>query len=72
MRSEILKKIADRVPLETKIKVQLEMGAIDLITKLGYRESKPWDESESDMLAKISEWAKVETDYIMKKVNKNV
>ena len=42
----MINKILKETPLETRLKVSNEMAFIMLITKLGYRESKMWDEND--------------------------
>lgn len=64
-KSDIIQKILDRIPIETKIKVLNEMTFITLICDLGYREDKMWDKSEDHILNKLMELANKHTDEIL-------
>jgi len=70
MRSKIVEDILKRTPLKTRIKVDIHASFINLITELGYRESKCWTEDEDPILQKITELANKTTDYIMESINR--
>lgn len=64
MRSKIAEKILKETPLEVRLKVSNEMAFIMLLSELGYRENKMWDESdekEMEILHKLCEFAKKHT-----------
>ena len=57
IKSSRIADILKETPLEIRLSVNNEMAFIELITKLGYRESKPWSDDENDILQKIWELA---------------
>jgi hypothetical protein len=60
MKSPLIEKILKETPLETRLKVSNEMAFIMLITDLGFRENKMWDENdpkEMELLGKICKFA---------------
>lgn len=66
--SEILKKLMDEIPLETKIKVSNEMAFINLIVELGYREDKMWTDDEDKLLNKLCKLAEKHTKSILEDI----
>ena len=68
MRSKIIEDILKRTPLKTRIKVDIQASFINLITELGYRESKSWTEDEDLILQKLTDLANQTTDYIMESI----
>lgn len=67
-KENLVDQILNNVPLETKVKVATEMAFINLITELGYRENKAWDEgNEEDMrvLKKLTSLAKEQTKHLL-------
>lgn len=61
------------IPLETRFKILLEMFYINLITDLGFREEKMWNENnEEDMklLNKILKTAKKDTELLVEEVDR--
>lgn len=73
MRSELVKKILKETPLETRLKVSNEMAFIMLITDLGFRESKMWnedDEKDNELLDKLMKFAKEHTANQMKTIER--
>jgi hypothetical protein len=70
MKSKIVEDILKRTPLKTRIKVDMQAAFINLITELGYRESKSWTEDEEPILQKLTEIANKTTDYIMESIDK--
>ncbi len=68
MRRDIITKLLESIPLETRIKVSIECAFITLITELGYRESKMWTDEEQPILDKLMKLAKEETDSILKEI----
>jgi len=73
MISDYLDKVADEIPLEIKIKVPTEMFMMLLLTELGYREDKPWTDSEEDVaeMIKLKSIAGRLTDSIMKTIERD-
>ena len=69
MRSKIVEDILKRTPLKTRIEVDIQASFINLISELGYRESKYWTEDENPILQKLTELANKTTDYIMESIN---
>lgn len=59
-------KMIAEIPVRTKIKVGIEMSMIDLITRMGYREDKMWDDSENDKLTILMTCAKELSDRMFK------
>jgi hypothetical protein len=58
--SKLIEDLMKSIPLESKLKTSNEMMFIDLLSYLGYREDKMWDETneeENNLLRKISEKA---------------
>lgn len=47
--------------LETRLKISNEMMFVELITQLGFRESKPWTKEEDEMLGKLCQLADLHT-----------
>ena len=73
MRSEIIKRIMRETPLETRLKVSNEMAFIMLITDLGFREDKMWDENnekDNELLGKLMKFAKEHTANQMKTIER--
>ena len=69
MKSKIVEDILTRTPLKTRIEVDIQASFLNLITELGYRESKCWTEDEDPILKKLTELANKTTDYIMESIN---
>ena len=69
MRSKIIEDILKKTPIKTRIKVDIQSAFINLITELGYRESKYWTEDEEPILQKLTELANQTTDYIMESID---
>jgi hypothetical protein len=69
MRSKIVEDILKKTPLKTRIKVDIQTSFINLITELGYRESKHWTEDEDPILRRLTDLANKTTDYIMESVS---
>jgi hypothetical protein len=73
MRSDLITKILKETPLEIRLKVSNEMAFIHLITELGYRENKAWDETDdkdNEILNKLMKLAKEHTEHQMKTIEK--
>jgi hypothetical protein len=71
MRSPLIKKILKETPLETRLKVSNEMAFIMLITELGFRENKMWNENdpkEMELLGKLCKFAEEHTKNQMKTI----
>lgn len=71
MKSELFEKILRETSLEIRFKVLLELFYLNLITDLGFREEKMWNENnEEDMklLNKILEAAKKDSDSLLEEV----
>jgi len=68
--SDYLDKVADEIPLETKIGIPVEMFMMNLLVELGYREDKAWTDSEEDILEmrKLREVSGKLTKTIMKTI----
>jgi len=67
-KSEIIDRIRKRTTLKTRLKVLNQMGFIDLITELGYREEKMWTDEEDPLLQKLCDLADIHTDRCLKNV----
>ncbi len=73
MRSKLISKLLKETPLETRLKVGNEMAFIMLITELGYRENKMWDENDekdNEILNKLLKFAKEHTENQMKTIER--
>ena len=73
MRSKLIDKILKETPLAIRLKVSNEMAFIMLITDLGFREDKMWDESNEEdniLLAKLMKFAKEHTDNQLKSIER--
>lgn len=73
MRSKIIEKILKETPLKTRLKVSNEMAFIHLITELGYREDKAWDENDEEdnrILLKLTALANEHTNNQMKTIDR--
>lgn len=57
MKSEIISRILKKVPLEIRLRVNIQMGMIDMLTEAGYREDKMWGADEDVQFGKIYECA---------------
>lgn len=71
MRSKLVEKLLKETPLEIRLKVSNEMAFIMLITELGYRENKMWDENnekDNEILNKLLRFAKKHTEDQMKTI----
>lgn len=55
--------------LEDKLKVCNELGFISLLSELGFRDEKPWDDSENELLGRLIDCAKKHTEMQMKIIN---
>jgi len=53
MKSDIISKILKETPLEIRLNVDNEFAFINLITELGFREDKMWEDCEDPMLRKL-------------------
>lgn len=51
--------------IEQKIRISTEFAFIDLINELGYRDKKPWDDSESGGLTNLMKLAEKHTERII-------
>ncbi len=75
MRSKIVEKILRETPLSIRLKVSNEMAFIMLLTKLGYREDKMWDErdeKEMKILHELCVFAEEHTNHQMNTIKKYV
>ncbi len=75
MRSKILERILHETPLSIKLKVSNEMAFIMLLTELGFRENKMWDErdeKEQEVLAKLIAFAEKHTDSQLREIKAHV
>jgi len=69
MRSALLDKILKETPLDTRLKVSNQAAFINLITELGFRENKSWDEEDEKdnaLLLKLTKLANEHTDNQVK------
>lgn len=57
MKNPLIEKILKETPLETRLKVDIELAFINLLTELGYRENKVWEDDEEDKLQRLFELA---------------
>lgn len=71
-KNNIINKIREEIKLKTDIKVVNEMGFIDLITSLGYREDKMWSDNEDELLQKLCDLAENHTELIVKQINEQI
>jgi hypothetical protein len=53
----MIDKLLKETPLETRLRVSFQMSFINLITELGYRESKMWGSDEDETLKKLCDLA---------------
>lgn len=60
--------ILAKIPLKTRLKVLNEIGFINLIHDLGYRESKMWGEEEDPILEKLLLNAESHTEQIIEAI----
>lgn len=58
-------------PLKTKIKVINKVAFITLLTKLGLRENKVWEDAENEMLDKLTKFSDRHTKRILKEIKKH-
>lgn len=49
----VLDRLRKKITLEMRLEASNTAAFIDLITDLGYRESKPWSSDEDDLLNEI-------------------
>ena len=73
MKSKILEKIVKEIPLEIRLKVSNEMAFISLITDLGYRKDKMWDENDkvdNEIFCKLMKLAKEHTAHQLEEIEK--
>ena len=49
--------LTSKIPLDVRLRVSTQMGFINLITELGYREDKMWSDEEDDVLNKLIDLA---------------
>jgi len=72
MKNQIEKMIKE-IPLKIRLKVSNEMAFMDLITELGYREDKMWDESDekdNEIFNKLMKLAREHTEYQMNEIQR--
>jgi hypothetical protein len=70
---DIVKELLKQTPLETRLKVSIEMTFIQILVELGFIESRPWDsENEEDnrILKIILDTSEKESKYLAKQVKK--
>lgn len=65
-----IEKILKETPLKVRLQVSNEMMFISLLSKLGFRENKMWEESENEMLSKICKLAEEHTEHQLKQIRK--
>jgi len=70
--SSIIKEIVENTPLETKIRVDIEMSMIKMLTDAGYREDKAWTDDEDPQLSALSKCAKECAEWVMEEVEKHI
>ena len=58
-----IKEILKNTPLKNRLKVNNEMAFIQLLTVLGYREDKMWEDSENELLSKLCKFADEQTEH---------
>lgn len=54
--------------LETRLKVSNEIAFINLLTELGFRESKSWTPEEDEMLGKLCQFAHKHTQHQLEQI----
>lgn len=67
-KSNIIKDIVNKTPLDIKLKVTVRMAMIHSLTELGYRENKSWGDDEEEQLYKLYSLADDLSNDIMKLV----
>ena len=68
-----IKNLSKDIPLEIRFKVLLELFYINLITDLGFREEKMWNENDEEdmkLLNKILETAKKDSESFVEEVER--
>lgn len=70
MRSMKIKQILKETPLKIRLQVGNEMAFISLLTELGFREDKMWEESENELLSKLMKSASEHTENQLKTIKK--
>lgn len=55
-------------PLDIRIRVSTQIAFINLITELGYRESKYWTPDEDEILNKLMDLAEKHTQDILNEI----
>lgn len=69
-KKDVVKRIREKITLETKIRVATEMAFLSLLADSGYREDKAWAFPEDEKLfMKVMSLAHKHSDYIMKLIN---
>jgi hypothetical protein len=68
--SKIIEKVFKNIPLKARINAINEMGFINLIIELGFREDKMWEEKEDHILEKLMNLAHKHTEDILKEIKK--
>ena len=74
IEDDLLLKILKEIPLDTEIRISIEMGLINFLVNNGFREEKMWNENnEKDMklLHEIISFSKTLTEDIMKYIDKH-
>lgn len=64
-----IKEIMKSIPLKTRILVTVEMSLIDLLSEMGFRESKSWDDDESELRSKLRKHANEIAQRVLKDIN---
>lgn len=71
---DLLTRILEDIPLDTEIRVSIEMGVINFLVDSGFREEKMWnenDEKEMKLLCKIIDFSKALTEDIMEAISRH-
>jgi len=68
-QSEIIENILMEIPLQTKIGVAMQLEYMGILSDLGLRECKSWGDDENELLSKLMELAKKQTERIMEILN---
>ena len=73
LQDNILSEALKNIPLDTEIKITIEMSLIQFLVNNGFREEKMWNENDKkdmELLSKIMDFSKTLTNDIMEYIKK--
>lgn len=74
LQDNILSEALKNIPLDTEIKITIEMSLIQFLVNNGFREEKMWNENDKkdmELLSKIMDFSKTLTNDIMEYIKKH-